>query len=238
MSDPRIVWRSLTSPRIPANMMRITIMDDAKIDAWWFAASDQLPHGDSRPIVIGESHSLCGDIIICGHALHASRHPFDALQYAPGPYLYKVRCWGDVIEQIDKLGARNREYIAMRNATDMLWKFARERALSLIHLWDAPEIVRRYLETGDETIKDAAWAAAWDAGGAARGAARDAAEAAARAAARAAGADAWYAAGAAAEAAAWGAARDAGGAGVAAWAAVRNRFSDLVQELFAETSDV
>ena len=41
----------------------------------------------------------------------------------------------------------------------------------MIHLWDAPPVVREYLETGDETKRAAAWAAAgaaaWDAAGAA-----------------------------------------------------------------------
>jgi len=35
--------------------------------------------------------------------------------------------------------------------------------LDVIHLWDAPAVVREYLETGDESKRDAAWAAARDA---------------------------------------------------------------------------
>ena len=54
-----------------------------KTKAWWFAASDQLPHGDGRQVVIGETHSLKGGrITICRRALHGSVHPFDALRYA------------------------------------------------------------------------------------------------------------------------------------------------------------
>lgn len=146
-----------------------------KIDAWWFAASDRLPHGDGRRIVIGETHSVRGPILLCRNGLHASRDPFDALQNAPGRYLYKVRCWGDVVEDGDKLGARHREYVAMHDATDMLRRFAREQALSVIHLWNPPAVVREYLEIGDEMFRDAAldaaWAAAWAAFGAASGAA-------------------------------------------------------------------
>jgi len=54
----------------------------------------------------------------------------------------------------------------------MLWTFARKMALSVIHLWAAPTIVREYLETGDESKRAAARAAAWDT---ARDATRDAA---------------------------------------------------------------
>ena len=74
-------------------------------------------------------------------------------------------------------------------------RFACQCALDVIHLWDAPPIVKKYLETGDEKLRDAAWDAA-------RAAAGDAAWDAA-----------WAAAGDAAWDAAWAAARDA------AWAA-------------------
>ena len=59
----------------------------------------------------------------------------------------------------------------------MLWTFARKMALSVIHLWAAPTIVREYLETGDESKRAAARAAAWDT---ARDATRDATRDAAR----------------------------------------------------------
>jgi hypothetical protein len=53
-------------------------------------------------------------------------------------------------------------------------------ALGVVHLWDAPEVVERYLKAGDDSIRvaiqDAAWAAAQDATwAAARVAAQDAA---------------------------------------------------------------
>jgi len=73
-------------------------------------------------------------------------------------------------------------------------RVARRIEMDVIHLWDAPPIVKQYLETGDESLRSAAWDAA-----------RDAASAAAWAAA-------WDAASAAAWAAAWDAARDASAA--------------------------
>src|SRR4029078_12741210 len=88
-----------------------------------------------------------------------------------------------------------RKVLAYAPCDDVLRLFAREAALSVLHLWqgEVPAVVREYLETGNEEIRDAAWdaarAAAWDAGW-------DAARAAARAAA-------WAAAWAAARAAAW-----------------------------------
>jgi hypothetical protein len=71
----------------------------------------------------------------------------------------------------------------------MLRYFARTQAMSVAHLWDAPDVVAEFLMTGDESIRAAARdaaraaarAAAW---AAARDAARDAARAAAWAADR------------------------------------------------------
>ena len=70
-------------------------------------------------------------------------------------------------------------------------RFGCQCALDVIHLWDAPPVVKKYLKTGDESLRAAAWAAAGDAARAAAGAAAgDAARAAAWAAAWAAAGDA------------------------------------------------
>jgi len=174
-------------------------------------------------------------LIMCQSGLHASEHPFDALQYAPGPILCLVDTGGkDILRQDDKLVCRRRRIVARFDATELLRDQARKSALSVIHLWNAPAVVRQYLETGDEALRAAASAAAWDA---ARAAAWDAARAAAWAAARDA---AWAAARDAAWAAAWdaerAAARDA--ARAAAWdaarAAAKNRFKIAVDAKFTE----
>lgn len=94
--------------------------------------------------------------------LHASLHPLDALQYAPGEILCRVEMGGDIVYGDDKLVATERTVIAMGDATEMLRKFSRLCALDVIHLWDAPQVVIDYLNTGDESIRDAAWGAARD----------------------------------------------------------------------------
>jgi len=137
----------------------------------------------------------------CGY--HASRHVFDAMVNAPGPILSRVECKEITDECDDKLVCRRRRVIATIDATKILRKFARLCALDVVHLWEAPDIVIRYLKTGDESIRDAAMAAARDVVGdavmdaawsaalaAARSIGRDAAMDAARAAARAIGRDA------------------------------------------------
>src|SRR5579864_2135814 len=119
-------------------------------EGWWFSDNTGiLPHDDGRPIVIGQKLSVKGKLVICKNALHGSFDPFDALRYAPGDMLHRVLFSGARIEESDKVGSRSRTVIESRDATDMLRLFARKQALSVIHLWDAPPIVREYLETGD-----------------------------------------------------------------------------------------
>jgi hypothetical protein len=132
---------------------------------------------DGRPIPPdGEWLVHEGEMVICESGLHASKHPLDALQYAPGGTLCLVECEDIGEEHADKFVCRRRMIVKRIDATDLLWKASREFALSVIHLWDAPKVVRDFLATGDESLRDAARAAARDAASdAARVAALDAA---------------------------------------------------------------
>ncbi len=133
-----------------------TINHAAPIIAYWFTKADTLSHGDGRPIIVGKYHDLRGESIrLCEYALHASQHPADALEYARGNILYQVACSGTVIEAHNKLGCSRRKYLARIDATAFLWQFARECALSVIDKWDAPAIVREYLETGRDELREA-----------------------------------------------------------------------------------
>jgi hypothetical protein len=142
---------------------------------------------DGRPVPPdGEWLVHDGQVEICRSGLHASEDPFDALQYATGSVLCMVECKRIVDRHPDKLVCRRRRIIKRFDATDLLRAYARWAALQAIHLWDAPAVVREYLETGDEgklaASRDAAWDAAWDASRDAS--ARDASRASARDAAR------------------------------------------------------
>ena len=157
-----------------------------------------------------------GKLAMCEKGLHASKHPLDALKYAPGFTLCLVDLDGEILEQHDKCCASKRLIISRFDAKPLCLQFARDVASDVLHLWDAPQVVKDFLVTGknadaayaaaDATARaaaDAAYAAA-DAARAAYAAARaaaDAAYAAADATARAA-ADAAYAAAYAARAAA------------------------------------
>jgi hypothetical protein len=197
---------------------------------------------DGRPVPAdGEWLEHAGAVKLCESGLHASLHPLDALQYAPGGVLCLVELGGEILHGDDKVVASRRRIVKRIDAEPLMREFARWCALQVIELWDAPEVVRQYLTTGDESLRAAAWAAAGDAARAAAGAAAWAAAwAAARAAAGdAAGAAAWAAARAAAWAAAGAAARAAARAAAgaaaraAAWDAAWAAAQDAQRERFA-----
>ena len=145
---------------------------------------------------------------ICESGLHGSKHPFDALKYAPGPLLCLCE-FGEIKgDHGDKFVSRSRRIIARMDATEMLMYFARMQALSVVHAFAAPDVVLDYLMTGED--RSAAEAAAWSA----EAAARSAAEAAAWSVAKSAAAVAWSVA--------WSAARSA----------AREEFAGLVYECF------
>ena len=133
------------------------------IKAWHFAGPTLR---DGRPLPAdGETLYHTGPLSMCVSGLHASRQIMDALQYAPGSTICRVECGGEVVEDTDKLVCTERTILWRVDGEALVHDFARRCALDVTHLWNAPEVVTRYLKTGDESIRDAAgavaWAAAW-----------------------------------------------------------------------------
>lgn len=175
---------------------------------WWFAADDTLPNGDGRAVVVGETLTVPGPVVLCERGLHASRRAVDALRYAPGSILYRVRLSGEVVEDDDKMVATKRTALWRIDATRALRLFACDAAESALlseraagrdpdpRSWEAIRVTRLWID-GKATGADwnADWNAAWNAAGAARSAVWSAARSAARgsAAERAAWSAAWSA---------------------------------------------
>ncbi len=154
----------------------------------WHFVGQKLRNGDPVP-PDGETLVYKGDLIMCDSGLHASKRIIDGLRYAPGNTICRVRCGGEMVNGSDKLVCRERTILWRIDGNEVLHLFARKQALGVAHLWRMPEIVRQYLETGDESLRSAVWsAAAWAAGAAAAAAGAEAGSAARSAAAAAAGA--------------------------------------------------
>src|SRR5512146_2314967 len=136
----------------------------------WHFVGDRLRNGDPIPKVGVWEHwphelKLCPnkyDIKALRGGLHWSLDPWDALNYAPGPFLRLVAVKGSYITQKDKGCSHWRKTVAQMDATEMLRYFARMQAISCLDKWksDPDPIILDWLFTGDESIRPAAWAAA------------------------------------------------------------------------------
>ena len=91
--------------------------------AYHFCAIDDKGHAmrrDGKIIKKGERERYTGTLEMCAAGLHASKHPFDALEYAPGPMLRRVDCSGEMLHQKDKLVCSERKELARIDATSLL----------------------------------------------------------------------------------------------------------------------
>ena len=209
--------------------------------AWhWLAANRRLQYGTREVVEAGRTYRVEGPLAMCRRGLHASRRALDALQYAPGPVVCRVRLAGTLLRATDKSVATKRHVLWLADATAVLHEFALTVATDALaaaeargkpadpRSWSALATKRRWLrglatDKAMAAARDAAMAAAW-------AAARDAAWAAARAAARAAAWDAaWAAARDAARDAAWDAAWEA--AWDAAWEAHNTILTTMLESL-------
>ena len=165
---------------------------------WHFTPCDKqgtprLGYDDGREVRVGETLTVDGPLAVCERGLHCSERIIAALYYAAQrSALSRVVPGGEVVRSAgdDKLCSAERTPVVMLTAEqtdELLRRFARWCALSVAHLWEMPEVVRRFLETGDESLREEARRAAYAAAAAAyaaRAAAAEAAAAAAYAAAR------------------------------------------------------
>lgn len=126
----------------------------------WHFVGDKLR--DGRPVPPdGEWLVHDGECCLRNSGLHASDTLLDAVGYAPGSTVCRVAVHGIEGREYDKFVARERCILwRVKNADHILRAFARKAALSVAHLWDTPDVMRQYLETGDESIKAEARAAA------------------------------------------------------------------------------
>ena len=167
--------------------------------AWHFLPKNGLTRFNEIKVEPGVEIIHKGQIELCESGLHASVKLDDALSFAPGPILCRVRCQGRVKRGDDKLVCSRRTVLWMLDASRVLrlwgcWCIRNTKLQDGRTVWDlltdirsrnAVEVAERFA-VGQATEQElaAAWAAAraaaWDA---AWDAARDAARAAARAAA-------------------------------------------------------
>ena len=104
------------------------------------------PHTRVEP---GMTFRFPGTPVMCKQGFHASRRLLDALGYAHGSLICRVRLGGQIIHQKDKSVAQTREVLWMVDATWILWDFA---------CWCAEEALLKEQKCGREPAKES-WAA-------------------------------------------------------------------------------
>jgi hypothetical protein len=144
----------------------------ANILAWHFCGKElTLGYGDNRPIVVGETISVDPPIELCKRGLHASPKILDALYYAPGTVICRVRLSGEVIRGSDKIVATHRTVLWYQDIELALRVFAidcREREMLYytktppVEAMDAIKAARDYLAgkidlTALKAAKNRAW---------------------------------------------------------------------------------
>lgn len=129
-------------------------------------------HGDGREVVVGETLKTDKIPILCYGGFHASPTPLNALCYAPGSVAALVDIEGDIVNGANKFCGRRQTCLAIVDAEEVLCDFVRACARDVLHLWDAPDVVVSYLESGYKSLRAAAREEGWNAVEAARAAAR------------------------------------------------------------------
>src|SRR5690348_17664338 len=92
--------------------------------AWHWVTEDRRLR-DGRPVEVGRLYRLSPDLrpVLCNLGFHASLRAFDALAYAPGPVICRVRLTGEVLYGEDKCVASRRRVLWMADATRVLHEF-------------------------------------------------------------------------------------------------------------------
>jgi hypothetical protein len=155
------------------------------MEAWYFCNKRELHEG--TPLEVGRAYTVEGLLKPCNRGPRWSKWALNALRYASGSIICRVRYGGDVLYDDDDNGySSERTVLWAADVTVLLHEFARWCASQVLPLWDAPAMMREFLVTGDESIRYAARKEAWtDAPTVARVAARGDSAGAARATAAA-----------------------------------------------------
>jgi len=134
--------------------------------AWHFTGIDKkLQYNDNRTVILGKTITVDCEPKLCGVGLHGSTRIIDALQYAPGPVVWKVDIGGKVIKGDDKIVGTERTAIAGGiDITDILREFSRWYALQNVEKIKPYcnnkkyDLIIKWLKTGDEKLMDNVYA--------------------------------------------------------------------------------
>ena len=91
------------------------------MEAWHFLRPDGwLNYPPHMKVEVGQTLTVDQEPILCERGLHASVRPIDALKYAPGAIVCRVRLGGTIVTGDDKVAATERMVLWMAEADRVL----------------------------------------------------------------------------------------------------------------------
>lgn len=136
---------------------------------WHFLQkSGRLQFSPNTKVKPGQKLTITPPVKLCQRGYHASDSPIDALQWAPGPVICRVRLTGQIIHDTDKAVATERRVFWMADATMVLHEFAcwcaenglKKDGVTDKRCWEAIKVKRQWMK-GEAT--DEELATAWNA---------------------------------------------------------------------------
>ena len=92
---------------------------------WHFLPEDRrLRYGTRELVEAGRTYTAEGPLALCENGMHASVRAIDALRYALGPVVCRVRLAGEMLKGDDKVVGRSRTVLWMFDASMLLHTFA------------------------------------------------------------------------------------------------------------------
>ena len=155
----------MTGPRDLDAVPTKTHCDEGVLGWHLLAADRRLGYDDGREVVDGTTleaqyRDVYTNPTLCEAGMHASTDIMDALPYAPGPIICRVRVGGPgLVMGKDKLTGDWRKCIwslTEAQSERVLRRFARWSALTVAHSWDSPDEVMSYLVSGSQGLRKAA----------------------------------------------------------------------------------
>ena len=119
------------------------------IYAWHFLPGDGTKYAYKfQPVKPdGVPFTVRGRIVPCSNGLHASTRLYDALGYAQGATLCRVKCEIDIVKQSDKLACRKRT---------ILWRLDRDEFSNILYetiVWCVKNLKNKDGETIDKAMQ-------------------------------------------------------------------------------------
>ena len=131
-----------------------------KVLGWHFCRNDMtLDNGDGRKIIDGETLTVDCEPMLCKQGLHASKSPLDALGYANGNVVCRVKIAGIIITRDDRMVATERTCLWHINAEELLYQFARMCGLDVLDVID--KLDAQKIAAARDAARGTVWEATW-----------------------------------------------------------------------------